>query len=172
MTKPLPSSMTAPTSDPVAPICRTFTVEAPIERAFSVFTAKMSLWWPRDHHIGASPLLECVIEPQVGGRWYEVCEDGSQCQWGRVLAWSPPEHLILAWQLDAQFTYDPALVTEVEVRFTALGPRRTQVDFEHRNLDRFGAAALATRGAMEPGWAGILQLYATSTLAPEPAPAG
>ena len=157
-------------TNPMPTIRRTFTVEAPIERAFSVFTAKMSLWWPREHHIGASPLLECVIEPQVGGRWYEVCEDGSQCQWGKVLTWSPPEHLVLAWQLDSQFAYDAALVTEVEVRFTALAPRRTQVDFEHRNLERLGAAALATRGAMDEGWAGILHLYTASASEHELAP--
>src|SRR5205823_14197251 len=45
-----------------------------------------------------------------------------------------------AWQLNSEFKYDPSLVTEVEVSFTALGPRRTQVDFEHRNLERLGAA--------------------------------
>jgi uncharacterized protein YndB with AHSA1/START domain len=124
-----------------------------------VFTSKMTMWWPKDHHIGKSALQECVIEPRVGGRWYEVGQDGSECQWGHVLTWDPPQHLILAWQLDARFVFDPALRTEVEVRFIELGPHRTQVDFEHRYLERFGDGALAVSDEMRKGWASILELY-------------
>lgn len=145
---------------PVPPIRKTLTVDAAIDRAFSVFTAKMSLWWPREHHIGKSPLLECVVEPQAQGRWYEVCEDGSTCEWGKVLVWEPPARLVLAWQLNHQFAYDPSLITEVDIRFTALGPKRTQVDFEHRNLERFGEGALPTAAAMDQGWGQILDAYA------------
>lgn len=156
------SAPAAPAAAPVPSLRKTLTVEASLERAFSVFTAKMSLWWPRQHHIGKSPLLECVIEPQVDGRWYEVCEDGSTCQWGKVLVWEPPARLVLAWQLNAQFTYDPSLITEVDVRFTALGPKRTQVDFEHRNLERFGEGALAAAQLMDAGWGQILDAYVAS----------
>ena len=62
-----------------------------LEKAFRVFTAQMTTWWPKMHHIGASPLKECIVEPRVEGRWYELCEDGSQCDWGRVLAWDSTE---------------------------------------------------------------------------------
>ncbi|MEO8699406.1 MAG: SRPBCC family protein [Kofleriaceae bacterium] len=129
-------------------------VEAPAEKAFRVFTANMTAWWPKEHHIGASPLATCVIEPQVDGRWYEVGEDGSECTWGKVLAWDPPRRLVLAWQLSAEFRYDPALATEVEVTFTAISPAQTRVDFEHRHLERLGDPAVA--GGMDAGWGQIL----------------
>src|SRR5687767_9970756 len=89
-------------------IVKQLTVEAPAERAFRVFTANMGAWWPREHHIGKAALKDCVVEPKVGGRWYEVTDDGATCEWGKVLAWEPPTRLVLAWQLNAQFAYDPS----------------------------------------------------------------
>jgi len=140
-------------------IRKTLVVAAPAERAFRVFSENMGSWWPKEHHIGASPLKACVIEPRVGGRWYEIGEDGSQCDWGKVLAWDPPRRLMLAWQLDASFKYDPSLITEVEVSFTVLEPKRTRVDFEHRDLERFGADAARLHKLMGDGWGGILESF-------------
>ncbi len=141
-------------------IKKQLTVSAPIEKAFRVFTANMSTWWPKQHHIGKSPLKECIVEPKVEGRWYEVCEDGSECNWGKVLAWDPPNRLMLAWQLNSKFEYDPALITEVEVTFVALSPTQTRVDFEHRNLDRLGNAG--TIKEMDGGWGMILDQFAAT----------
>jgi uncharacterized protein YndB with AHSA1/START domain len=140
-------------------IRKQLTVEAPAERAFRVFTANMGTWWPKEHHIGQAALKDCVIEPQVNGRWYEVDEDGGTCEWGKVATWDPPRRLVLIWQLGPDFKYDPALVTEVEVTFTTLGPKRTRVDFEHRNIERFGDAAERLRGLMDTGWGQILASY-------------
>ena len=141
-------------------IKKQLTVAAPIEKAFRVFTANMSTWWPKSHHIGASPLKECIIEPKVEGRWYEVCEDGSECDWGTVLAWEPPNRVMLNWQLNASFKRDPALVSEVEVRFTALSPTQTRVDFEHRNLEALGLDGAGVTG-MDHGWGTILDSYSS-----------
>jgi len=146
-------------------IRKQLTVEAPLDRAFRVFTANMGAWWPKDHHIGKAALKDCVIEPKVNGRWYERGEDGSECEWGKVLEWDPPRRLVLAWQLDEGFKYDPKLVTEVEVTFTLLGPKLTRVDFEHRNLERFGEAAERLRGAMGTGWGQILESYRHTAVA-------
>lgn len=143
----------------VPSIRKQLVVEAPAERAFRVFTEMGGVWWPKEHHIGKSPLKDVVIEPKASGRWYERMEDGSECDWGRVLAWEPPRRVLLAWQLNMKFEFDPNLVTEVEVRFTAEGPKRTRVDFEHRNLERFGAGALDTCRMMDNGWGGILEQY-------------
>ena len=135
-------------------------VEAPAERAYRVFSENMGLWWPKEHHIGGSPLKDCIVEPKVNGRWYELGEDGSQCDWGKVLTWDPPRRLVLAWQLNAEFKYDPNFITEVEVSFTVLGPKRTRVDFEHRNLERFGPAAERLGKEMGEGWGQILESFA------------
>jgi len=146
-------------------IRKQLTVEAPLDRAFRVFTANMGAWWPKEHHIGKAALKDCVIEPKVNGRWYERGEDGSECDWGKVLEWDPPRRLVLAWQLNEGFQYDPALVTEVEVTFTLLGPKQTRVDFEHRNLERFGEAAERLRGLMGDGWGQILESYKQTAVA-------
>jgi len=138
------------------------TVNAPIGTAFTVFTEGFDSWWPRTHKVGAADLKQAVLEGREGGRWYEVSTDGAQCDWGRVLVWDPPTRLVLAWQLDASWQYDPALLTEVEVRFTEVGPRQTRVELEHRDLDRFGAARDEVRSALdsEGGWGGLMLAYA------------
>jgi hypothetical protein len=66
---------------------------------------------------------------------------------------------VLAWQLNAEFSYDPNFSTEVEVSFTTLGSQRTRVDFEHCNLERFGAAAERLGKEMDEGWGKILQSF-------------
>lgn len=146
-----------------APVRRSVTVKASQARAFKVFTEEFGRWWPRSHHIGASPMTSGMIEPRAGGRWYEICEDGSQSDWGKVLVWEPPQRIVLAWQLNARFQYDPTLVTEVEVRFTQDG-EATRVDLEHRNLERFGSDAEKVRTSIGSpnGWASILESYAAA----------
>ena len=146
-----------------APIRKTLHVRAPQQRAFEVFVGAMHSWWPPEHSVLQSPRKDVVIEPEVGGRWYEVAEDGSEVQWGKVLEWDAPDRILLAWQLSADFAYDPELITEVEVVFHKDGDG-TRVEFEHRHLDRMGQEGLAKLAAMEmsmdDGWGGILALYA------------
>jgi uncharacterized protein YndB with AHSA1/START domain len=142
-----------------APIRRTLVVAADPQRAFTAFTARIGSWWPRSHTTGKAPQADVIIEPQLGGRWYERGTDGSETLWGKVLAWEPPARLLLAWQINAQFRFDPALITEVELRFTALDSGQTQVDFEHRHLERMGEGAAAVRDLLNSGWPGILEAY-------------
>jgi len=114
-------------------------VEAPQNVAWQVFTEQMGAWWPLAmYKIGKANAVDAIIEPRVGGRWYERGEDGSTCDWGRVLAWNPHSRLVLSWDITADWQYDPALQTEIEVRFIAEGRSRTRVEFEHRRLDRYG----------------------------------
>jgi uncharacterized protein YndB with AHSA1/START domain len=150
--------MTTQTIKP-APVRKTLTIKASAARAFEVFTSGIGRWWPATHSIGAAPQQTAVLEPGVGGRWYEIGEDGSQCDWGRVLSWEPPSRLVLAWQIGPDFRFDPDLVTEVEVRFFDEGPMITRVEFEHRHLERMGERAAATRESLNGGWGGLLDLY-------------
>jgi uncharacterized protein YndB with AHSA1/START domain len=142
-----------------AAVRRQVTVQAAQARAFEVFTAGIGRWWPGTHKIGASPLKSAVLEPRLGGRWYEIGEDGSECDWGEVLAWEPPERLLLAWRIGGTFRFDPKLQTEVEVRFIAESAGVTRVELEHRHLERMGEQGRAAVSG-EGGWNGLLKIYA------------
>lgn len=138
-------------------------VKAPQDVAWRVFTEKMGAWWPlASHKIGRARAVDAVIEPRVGGRWYERGDDGSACEWGRVLAWEPPSRLVLSWKISPDWRHDPNLQTEVEVRFIAEASDRTRVELEHRHLDRFGARRDEMRGVFDSarGWLGLLESFA------------
>ena len=143
----------------LAPVQKTLVVRSDVERAFTVFTSRMGSWWPRSHSTGSAPLVDVIVEPRAGGRWYERGEDGSETEWGKVLQWEPPARVVLAWQLDGTWKYNPACVTEVEINFTALGAQGTRVDLEHRHLERLGDNASAVRELLNSGWGGIIELY-------------
>lgn len=147
---------------PIEPVRKSIHVAAAPERAFRVFTEQIGRWWPLvGHHIGKAAAATCVVEPFVGGRWYERGVDGSECEWGAVLAWEPPRRLVLAWQISAEWQYDRELVTEVEVRFVP-DEGGTRVELEHRHLDRFGPKVGDVRGAIDSpgGWSAILASFA------------
>jgi uncharacterized protein YndB with AHSA1/START domain len=133
-------------------------VAAPQQTCFVVFTQKMDAWWPKTHHVGKCPMIEMLLEPAQGGRWYSKHEDGSEVTVGHVLTWNPYDLLVLNWQIDANFQCDPGIVSEVEVQFIAEGPKSTRVRMEHKNLDRLGQGAKAIE-SMDDGWGMILNLY-------------
>ena len=141
----------------------TVTVDVPIERAFRVFTESINTWWPAYYHIGQADMAEAILEPRVGGRWYERGVDGSECDWGQVRAWEPPHRLVVTWQINGQFQYDPdpEHASEIEVRFTASGPAQTKVDLEHRSLERLvGGQAVRDTIGEGGGWSAMLELFA------------
>jgi uncharacterized protein YndB with AHSA1/START domain len=143
-----------------APINRSVQVKVPPARAFEIFTAGASRWWLKTHSISAmkSPIKDVVIEPRAGGRWFERGEDGSECDWGKVLAWEPPSRLLLAWQINADFKYDPTLMTEVEIRFTPAASG-TLVELEHRLIERMGERGVGMRDAFDRGWGLLLDSF-------------
>ncbi len=145
-----------------APIRRTLRVRASQQKAFDTFVAGMGGWWLKSHSLLGAPQADVVIEPRVGGRWYEIGEDGSEMNWGKVLDWDAPNRVVLAWQLNAEWTYDPALETSVEVRFIPDGDHAI-VEFEHRDLERYGDKAVEVRGVgesgLEGGWGEMLAAY-------------
>ncbi|MGN6637446.1 MAG: SRPBCC family protein [Mucilaginibacter sp.] len=142
----------------IANIRKEVVVEASQQVAFDVFTQKMDLWWPKTHHIGKTPMVESVLAHGVKGRWYSKHEDGSKVNVGHVLAWDPYGRLILAWQINGEYQYQPDLITEVEVNFIPEGPKTTRVKFEHRNLDRLAGGSKAI-AEMDEGWRYIMNLY-------------
>ena len=147
----------------IAPVRKEIVVEASPERAFRVFTEEHGAWWPlASHHIGAQAAETAIIEPFVGGRWFERAANGDECLWGKVLVWDPPTRLVLAWQIGADWKYDADLTMEVEIAFVALGPARTRVELTHRHFERLGDAGAAMRESYDGdrGWSGLLTLFA------------
>jgi uncharacterized protein YndB with AHSA1/START domain len=140
------------------------TVDAPIERAFAVFTQDFGSFKPREHNLLAVDIAETVFEPRAGGRLFDRGIDGSECQWARVLAYEPPDRVVISWDISPhwQIETDPEKTSEVEVRFIAEGAERTRVELEHRHLDRHLDGWEAVReGAGGPdGWPLYLQRYA------------
>jgi uncharacterized protein YndB with AHSA1/START domain len=131
-------------------------VEASQQLAFDVFTKDMGGWWPPDHHILEGELADMVFEMEEGGRVYDVGVDGSECQWARVLAFEPPDRVVISWDITPQWKLqtDPEKTSEVEFRFIAEGPERTRVELEHRHLDRHGEGWEGMRDAVgsPEGW--------------------
>jgi uncharacterized protein YndB with AHSA1/START domain len=144
----------------VTPVRKQKRVGTDPSHAFEVFTKGMNRWWPRQHSINKSPIQDIVIEPRVNGRWFERGEDGSECQWGRVLVWDPPRRLVLAWQISTQWKFDSELETEVEIRFSKDG-EETLVELEHR-LQGYVAAAEQMHQIFDgpDAWAATLERYA------------
>ena len=138
-----------------------------MDRAFRVFTASFGSWWPAEYHIGTADMADAIIEPREGGRWYERGVDGSECDWGTVLAWDPPNRLVVTWQINGEWQYDPdpEHASEIEVRFTADGPGQTTVELVHRHLDRLvGGQAIYDGISGGGGWSSILDKFAKAVL--------
>ncbi|MEU2255176.1 SRPBCC family protein [Nocardia xishanensis] len=154
--------MSTPTSLPV--LQGKATVAMPLEKAFAFFTESFGSWWPAAYHIGQAEMADAIIEPRVGGRWFERGVDGSECDWGRVLTWEPPHRLVVTWQINGHWQYDPdpAHASEIEFLFTAEGPEQTGLTLEHRHLDRLveGKAIHDTIVERGGGWSTVLEMFA------------
>lgn len=121
-------------------------VQAPLERAFAVFTERFGDFKPPEHNLLSAPIAETVFEPRVGGHIYDRGVDGTECRWARVLVYEPPNRVVFSWDISPQWQLetDPGSTSEVEVRFLAEAAGRTRVELEHRHIDRHG-----------PGWEGV-----------------
>jgi uncharacterized protein YndB with AHSA1/START domain len=139
-------------------------VEAPVERAFRVFTEDFGRFKPPEHNLLGAEIAETVFEPRVGGHLYDRGADGSECRWARVLVYEPPNRVVISWDISPQWQIETDLekTSEVEVRFISETPGRTRVELEHRHLERHGVGWEAERDAVDSsgGWPLYLQRFA------------
>jgi uncharacterized protein YndB with AHSA1/START domain len=153
------------TESPKTSVETSIVVEAPIDRAFAVFTEDIGSWWPPEHHIIESELANMVFEPRQGGHIYDRGTDGSVCCWARVLVYEPPERVVFSWDISMTWKIEnnPARTSEVEVRFISETPERTRVILEHRNIDHHGEGWEQMRDAVgsPEGWIIGLTRFAT-----------
>jgi DNA-binding transcriptional ArsR family regulator/uncharacterized protein YndB with AHSA1/START domain len=152
------------TQAPVTSVRTSIVVEAPIERAFGVFTSDFGSFKPPEHNMLQVEIAETVFEPRVGGYLYDRGVDGSVCRWGRVLADEPPHRVLLSWDISPRWQVETDLdrTSEWEVRFIAETPGQTRVELEHRNLERHGDGWEGVREGVagDQGWPLYLRRYA------------
>ena len=149
--------MTAATE--LEPVVKTVEVGVAPDRAFQIFTERISEWWPKARHsIGENEVADIAVEPRIGGRIYERWHDGTEYDWGIFTAWDPPHRLAMDWRPVP--TSGPT--TEVDVTFSP-SPAGTLVELTHRGWERLGDSAAEARRSYDDGWVGVLALYEAST---------
>ena len=136
-------------------------VDAPIEKAFKVFTEDFGRFKPPEHNLLGVEIAEPIFEVRVGGYLLDRGTDGSECRWARILAYEPPNRVVISWDITPYWQIEPDhdKTSEVEVRFIAESPTRTKVELEHRNLDRHGEGWQGVREGVDgdQGWPLYLQ---------------
>ena len=146
------------TTTGIAPLVKEVFVAAPVERAWTVFTDEIGMWWPvATHSIEPERVEEIRFEGRVGGRVVERWEDGTEWSWGEVEVWEPPRRVRFSWHPSRQ----PAAATEVEVTFSSAAGG-TRVTLEHRNWELLGPTAAAVRDQYDGGWDFVLGRYAAA----------
>jgi len=144
----------------IAPVRKSIRVEAPLERAFDVFTGGLTRWWPHSHGVGKQPIAKVLLEPKLGGRWLEICEDGTETTAAIIITWDRPHRLVLLWQVNAQWKPDVEMRSEVDVHFSSDGPNATIVELIHHKFETMGAEAGASlRKDVDGGWPGLMQRF-------------
>jgi uncharacterized protein YndB with AHSA1/START domain len=143
----------------IAPVSKSIRVNAAPAHAFEVFTSGLGRWWPRDKGIGKLPMKTAVMETRLGGRWYELSEDGSETPVGKIIVWDPPRRFVMTWDINSQWKPDTAVSSEVEVRFIPDG-NATRVELEHRKFEQMGIeAGESMRKDVDGGWPGMLERF-------------
>lgn len=144
----------------IAPVRKSIRVNASQDHAFEVFTSGLGRWWPRDHGIGKMPRKGAVMETRLGGRWYELAEDGTETTVGKIIVWEPPQRFVMTWDINSQWQPDSTVSSEVEVNFIAEGTNATRVELEHRKFEQMGAEpGEKMRKDVNGGWPGLLEIF-------------
>ena len=147
----------------IAPVRKSIRVNVNADRAFDIFTSGIGRWWPHDHGIGKKPFTP-VIETRLGGRWYELAEDGTQTNIGKIVAWEPPTRFVVTWDINSQWKPDTTASSEVEIKFIPDGANATRVELEHRKFEQLGAEpGEAMRKSVDGGWPAMLERFKSET---------
>jgi activator of HSP90 ATPase len=119
-------------------------VKATRERAFEVFTAEIGDWWRPSTLFAFTPRSPGMLSFETGpqGRLIEILSNGKVFEIGAVRVWDPPRRLVFDWR---QATFAPGQMTQVEVRFDAVGSE-TRVTVEHTGWDSVPASHVARHG--------------------------
>jgi uncharacterized protein YndB with AHSA1/START domain len=158
----------ADTSGPAELLVVEQTVDAPIERAFEIFVDEIGTWWPRDYTVSKDNLEEIGIDAKFEGQCFERDKGGAIVVWGTVLTIARPEHIVFAWQIDADRSLiaNTALASRVDIRFVAETPQTTKILLVHRDFPRHGPGWQKYRSNMasKSGWPRLMDHYAKTVV--------
>jgi len=143
----------------IAPVRRSVEVSWPVDEAFRRFTAGIANWWPlRTHSVGQEHARTVVFDDHVGGRIYEIVDDGETHTWGTILSWDPPGSVRFTWHPSRA----PESAQEVEVRFvgTTAG---TRLELTHSGWETLGRDGRRARFGYNLGWIPVLDRWAGRT---------
>jgi uncharacterized protein YndB with AHSA1/START domain len=144
----------------IAPVRKSIRVSASQAHAFDVFTAGLGRWWPLARGIGKTPRKAMVMETRLGGHWYELAEDGSRTNVGKIIVWEPPQRFVMTWDINSRWKPDTTVGSEVEVKFIPDGANATRVELEHRKFEQMGAeAGESMRKDVDGGWPSLLEMF-------------
>jgi uncharacterized protein YndB with AHSA1/START domain len=148
------------------PVRQSVMVRSDRQHTFDTFVRTLGTWWPvTPFSSGQDRVRAVTFERREGGRIYETWEDGTEVDWGEVLAWEPPARFVMSWNMTP-------VPTEIELTFTELGPALTRVAVEHRGWERLTQEQIERDcvlpggylgGSYEKGWALILGRFAAAT---------
>ena len=137
------------------PVSKSIKVKLPIDKAFALFTEGIASWWPLESHsVGEEKTIKCIFEGEVGGRIYEVQEDGNEAEWGRVKTWDPPDSVVFTWYPGREA--DTA--QDVDVKFTSIEDG-TELQLVHSGWELLGDQAHEMREGYDSGWDYVLGHY-------------
>lgn len=136
----------------IEPLLISFEIESSADHAFDTWTRRIDTWWPREHTATLDPGATIVLEPNLGGRLFERTSQGIEHDWGRIVAWEPPDRFGYTWHIRR----DASDATDVDITFTSIAPARTRVDIVHSGWERLGTGGEDWRDANRGGWDGVL----------------
>lgn len=137
----------------IEPIRLEVTVRRSMQDAFSQFTGRLTDWWPSQRFtFGPGRSHEVLMDPFVGGRFYERYKDGDEFTSGEVLAWEPPRRVVFTGR--GQW----AVSTRVTVLFTSDEPLATRVQVEHSGWEHM-SDGLVRRNEYANGWPAVMGAF-------------
>lgn len=128
---------------------RSIVVPAPPAVAFRVYTEHPAEWLPAAHTFLSGP-QSIVMEPWVGGRFYERAVDGTEAVRGTITEWLPPDRLAVTWRIGPGWrpVFDDEHASVIVVEFTQAGPGATEVTLTYTHLERHGDMAAVISSAV------------------------
>jgi activator of Hsp90 ATPase-like protein len=144
----------------IAPVRKSIRVNASQAHAFKVFTSGLGDWWPNNHGIGPKPIKSVAMEARLGGHWYELAEDGTRTNVGKITVWEPPQRFVMSWDVNSTWKPDTTVGSEFEVRFIAEVAHATRVELEHRKFEEMGKEdGESMRKDVDGGWPKLLEMF-------------